>query len=87
MSETIKSIIEVFINLTIPVQTVVPPAASTSYADAVGVPGNAGTNQTASQPTNFRQLVSTAVAEERRDRKPTYQLQTASFYSCGGGTS
>jgi len=52
----------------IPVQTVVPPAASTSYADAVGVPGNAGTNQTASQPTNFRQLVSTAVAEERRDR-------------------
>ena len=52
----------------IPVQTVVPPAASTSYADAVGVPGNARTNQTASQPTNFRQLVSTAVAEERRDR-------------------
>lgn len=51
-----------------PVQATAPPATSTSYANAVGVPGNARTSQSARQPTNFRQLVSTAVAEERRER-------------------
>ena len=51
-----------------PVQAAAPHAASISYANAVGVPGNAQTSQSARQPTNFRQLVSTALAEERRER-------------------
>jgi len=51
-----------------PVQAVVPLATSTSYANAVRVPGNARTSQSVRQPSNFRQLVSTAVAEERHER-------------------
>jgi len=51
-----------------PVQAVVPLATCSSYANAVRVTGNACTSQSVRQPTNFRQLVSTAVAEERRER-------------------
>jgi len=51
-----------------PVQVAAPQATSISYANAVGVPGNAHTSKSTRQPTNFRQLVSTAVAEERRER-------------------
>ena len=54
-----------------PVQAAAPAAplaTSVSYANAVGAPGNIRNSQSARQPSNFRQLVSTAVAEERRER-------------------